>query len=113
MNYLKVLEKLSCSNEELIEVLKIVRWVFDGICLVVPIIIIILIVIDVAKVATAGNVDDKMKKEVGQKAVTRIIYAIVIFLIPTIVSLLFKLLPVNEDNKDAVANCWENAKNSN
>ena len=106
MSLLRLLTDLSCSDKELIAVIRIVRWVFNAICIVVPIVIIILIVIDVAKVATAGNVDDKMKKEAGQKAVTRIVYAIIIFLVPTIVSLIFRLVPVTEANKNSIINCW-------
>ena len=55
--------------------------------------LIVLITIDVAKIVTAGNIDDKMKKEVGNKIVTRLIYALIIFLIPMIISMIFRILP--------------------
>ena len=70
----------------------IIKGAINLICYAIPIIIIVLTVIDVAKVATSGNVDDKLKKETGQKAVTRLIYAVVVFLVPTIVSLIFTML---------------------
>ena len=93
MNFLQILD---CSNVgEIIDILRLVRFAINAICWAVPIIIIILTTIDVAKVVTAGNLDDKLKKEVGQKITTRLIYAIVIFLIPTIVTLLFRLLGNN------------------
>ena len=84
-----------CAEYETI--LGIIKAAVRLICYAVPIIIIVLTVIDVAKVATAGNVDDKLKKETGQKAVTRLIYAVVIFLVPTIISLLFNLIGSNSD----------------
>ena len=70
----------------------IIKGAVRLICYAIPIIIIVLTVIDVAKVATSGNVDDKLKKETSQKAVTRLIYAVVVFLVPTVVSLIFNML---------------------
>ena len=103
MRFLEILGRdLECND--LADIIRILKWAFRGICIVIPVIIIILIIIDVAKVATSGNVDDKMKKEVGQKAVTRLIYAVVIFLIPTVVSLIFDIIPLGEGAN--VATCW-------
>ena len=86
----------NCTDYETI--IGIVRSAVNLICYAVPVIIIVLTVIDVAKVATAGNVDDKLKKETGQKVVTRLIYAVVIFLVPTIVSLLFRIVSSASSN---------------
>lgn len=88
MNFVQI---LSC-DADIVSILSIVKLVITGICWAVPILLIILTTIDVAKVVTAGNLDDKMKKEVGNKVVTRLIYAVIIFLIPTIVGLLFRIL---------------------
>ena len=93
MNLLQILgtvDKDLCRDY--IKIVGIVKGAIKLICYAIPIIIIILTVIDVAKVATAGNVDDKLKKETSQKAVTRLIYAVVVFLVPTIVSLIFTML---------------------
>ncbi len=88
--FLKILDvPTGCKDYDTI--LGIVRGAVNLICYAVPVIIIVLTVIDVAKVATAGNVDDKLKKETSQKIVTRLIYAVIIFLVPTIVSIIFRL----------------------
>ena len=78
--------------DDITSILKIVKFVLNLLRWIIPVIIIVLTTLDVAKVVTAGNLDDKLKKEVGQKISTRLIYAVIIFLIPTIVSLLFGLL---------------------
>ncbi len=103
-NLLNILAGRELQCGDLAQIIRILKWVFNGICIIVPVIIIVLIIIDVTKVATAGNVDDKLKKETGQKAITRLIYAVVIFLVPTIVGLIFQLLPIDNAN---VMSCWD------
>ena len=89
MNFVQI---LAGCDADLVSILSLVKLILNAIRWVVPIILIVLTTLDVAKIVTAGNLDDKLKKEVGQKITTRLIYAIIIFLIPTIVSLLFRLL---------------------
>ena len=111
LNYIKILDDIDFADPDFQMIIGILKWVFSAICTAIPVIIIILIVIDMTKVATAGNVDDKVKKEATQKAATRIIYAIVIFLVPTIVNLIFSLLPqtttdANGQSKDTLVKCF-------
>ena len=100
--------------EGLIDIISFVSWVIIVICFLVPIILIILCVLDIAKIVTAGNIDDKLKKEVTSRIVTRIIFAVIIFLVPSIVRLLFDFVPV--DTSDSTLNgvtwqtCWDSAK---
>ena len=110
MNFVQILD--TCS--EIGPILSIVKWVLNMICWAVPILLIVFVTIDVAKIVTAGNLDDKMKKEVGNKVVTRLIYAVIIFLIPVIVNAIFTLLPKGAINSDgnydeAWYSCWKNA----
>lgn len=111
MNFVQMLG--SCPDE-LVSVMAIVGFVVRAICIAVPIILIVLIILDLAKIVTAGNVDDKIKKEVTSKVVSRVIFAVLIFLVPTIVRLLFGLLPLPEkdknDTNDSNAtwrDCWD------
>ena len=111
MNFVQILE---CCPKELYDVVSIIKFVINLIRWAIPIILIILCILDLAKIVTAGNVDDKLKKEVTNKVATRIIFAVIIFLVPTIVRLLFKLIPVvNEESKDTNAvgatwqTCWD------
>ena len=108
MNLIRILD--CCPNADLYSILGIVQWVIKLICWVVPIIIIILTILDVAKIVTAGNIDDKLKKEVTSKITTRIIFAVLIFLVPTIVKLLFGFIPVVKDktnNTEAIGATWQ------
>ena len=109
MNFVQVLAGIECSPD-LKTLLNLVQWGLNLVCYVTPIILIVLATVDIAKIVTAGNLDDKMKKEVGNKLITRVIYAVVIFLIPTIVGLLFKLLPAGVGAKTSWWECWGEAK---
>ena len=110
MNFFQILGV--CDND-FVAILRIIRWVINIICFAVPIILIVLSILDIAKIVTAGNIDDKLKKEVSDRIVTRVIFSVIIFLVPTIVGLLFRLIPV--DTQDATfkgytwKDCWDAA----
>ena len=89
MNFIQL---LAC-DADFVAILRIVRWVVNIICFAIPIILIVLCILDIAKIVTAGNIDDKLKKEVTNKVVTRIVFAVIIFLVPTIIGLIFNLIP--------------------
>ena len=107
MNYVQVLG--SCP-EELAGIIEIIKWVINIICWAIPIILIVLCILDIAKIVTAGNIDDKLKKEVTGRITTRIIFAVIIFLVPIIVSILFQFIPVQgrDVELDGVTwrDCW-------
>ena len=76
---------------------------------VLPILLIVLIIFDVAKLVTTINIDDKAKKSVLEKAAKRLLYAVIIFLIPTIInyflSNVFKATSEDNKNNNWLA-CW-------
>ena len=87
----------------------IVRLVYY-VRILVPIILILLIVVDLAKVVT-GNADDKAKSEAMNKAGKRIIYAVIIFLVPLVVNFIFKRIEQVSPDKDngtptSWVGCW-------
>ena len=108
MNFVQI---LGACPSELAEIMAIVKWVINIICFAIPIVLIVLCILDIAKIVTAGNIDDKLKKEVTNRIVTRVVFAVIIFLVPTIVKLIFNFIPVND--KDAQFNgatwkdCWD------
>ena len=108
MNFVQI---LGVCPPELVDILAIVKWVITLICWIIPIILVVLIILDIAKIVTAGNIDDKLKKEVTGKITTRIIFAVIIFLVPAIIRLLFDYVPVK--NKDVTfdgatwKDCWD------
>lgn len=94
------------SGSTLVNVIAIVRLVMNIICIAVPIIMILMGTIDLFKAVTAGKDDDIKKK---QKAlITRIIAGVLVFLVPTIVSVLMNLIGVSKWRT-----CWNSAKNGN
>ena len=108
---MNVVQILGSCPDELVSIMAIVRFIVNVICIAIPIILIVLIILDLAKIVTAGNIDDKLKKEVTSKVVTRLIFAVLIFLVPTIVRLVFGVLPL-PDNADTGEgstwrDCWD------
>ena len=107
MNLLQTLA-ISCTSE-MQTILGLVNTFLNIIRLVIPIILIVLAVMDVAKVVTNSNLDDKVKKEAMNKLTTRVIYAVVIFLIPTIVKLLFNIITLPGADMSLIE-CMEKSK---
>ena len=111
---MNVFQILACKSE-LVSILAIVRFVLNAICIAIPIILIVLIILDLAKIVTAGNIDDKIKKEVTNKVVTRLIFAVLIFLVPTIIKFIFGVLPLPDSSNTGEGStwrtCWDEAAN--
>lgn len=91
-----------CSDATMLQVMGIVRFIMRVICIIVPIVMIVLGTIDLFKAVTAGKEEDIKKK---QKAlITRLIAGILVFLVPTIVTVLFNLVGVRDWKT-----CWNHA----
>lgn len=99
--------EVSCGEgSTLVNVIAIVRLVMNIICIAVPIIMILMGTIDLFKAVTAGKDEDIKKK---QKAlITRIIAGVLVFLVPTIVSVIMNLIGVS-----SWRTCWNNAAKGN
>ena len=110
MDFLQILA--GTCDSDFVSILRIVRWVVDIICWAIPIILIVLTILDVAKVVVAGNIDDKLKSEVGNKVVSRLIFAVIIFLVPTIIGLVFRFVPVEQNTVNGLTwkDCWDAAR---
>ena len=92
-----------CTDPTLLRVMGIVKLIMKVICIIVPIALIVLGTLDLFKAVTAGK-DEEIKKK--QKAlITRLIAGVLVFLVPTIVTVLFNLL-----GYDSWKNCWNDAK---
>lgn len=94
-------------------ILRVVVKIVKIVQLLIPILLIVLVTFDIFK-AVAGQADDKAKKEMSEKLVKRIIYAVIIFLIPVIVDIVFRRLdPLTNSNHPAIStdstswiSCW-------
>ncbi len=80
---------LAVSCEDMGFLIRILAKLVYYLRIIIPILLIILIVFDLFKVMV-GNADDKAKSEAINKAVKRFLYAVIIFLIPVLVNLIFK-----------------------
>ena len=88
----------------------LVKFILRVICIVVPVVMILLGTIDLFKAVTAGK-DEEIKKR--QKAlITRLIAGIIVFLVPSIVSLLMGLIGQSSKSDDSWKACWDNASTS-
>ena len=84
------LEILKNCPEGMGTLVGIVKLFLNGVRYVIPIILIVIGTVDLAKAVLAK--DDEATKKEQKHLVTRVIYAVVIFLIPTIVIVLFNVL---------------------
>lgn len=93
-----------CSlGTEAVQVIAIVRLIMNVICIAVPIVMIVLGSIDLFKAVTSSK-DEEIKKK-QQTLIKRIIAGVLVFLVPTIVSLLMNLIGAGGD----WATCWNEA----
>ncbi len=80
----------------IVTAVKILRWA-------IPVLLIVLITFDLVKVVSASIPDEKSKKEALEKIVKRVIFAVIIFLIPSIVNIiLLKIEPISKDSNGNV-----------
>ena len=87
------MEILGITCAQLAPIMRVISYLLKLLKWAIPIVLIVMIVIDFVK-ATIAN-DEKKMNEAKNTAGKRVIYALVIFLVPTIVSLLFKTLGGN------------------
>lgn len=72
--------------------------------IIVPILLIVMVVFDLVKVVV-GQADDKAKKEATSKIVKRIVYAAIIFLVPTLINFIFLTIE-KYGTRDGTATDW-------
>lgn len=91
-----------CSQTEVLQVMAIVRLIMNVICIAVPVVMIVMGSFDLFRAVTAGK-DEEIKKK-QQTLIKRIIAGVIVFLVPTIVSVLMNLIGVGEWRE-----CWNGA----
>ena len=89
-----------CSNPKVLEVMRYINIFITIIRIVVPILLIFSLSFKLIKAVTSGNEDGLSK--VKKNAPSNIIAAVVIFLIPSIVSLIVKVSFPNSDYKECL-----------
>lgn len=84
------------------------RGIFPIVQIGIPIILIVMGTIDLGKAVISS--DEKEIKQAQSRLIKRCIYAVVIFFIVTLVSLLMNLVAIGGEGS-TWADCWELAKN--
>ena len=92
-----------CSNTTLLQVIHIVRTVINILQIAVPVALILWGTLDIGKAVIAG--DEKKMKEAQKPFIKRIVYAVIAFLVPFIVSIVMGYVGNTEWK-----NCWSAAK---
>ena len=95
---------VACESTELLNVMNLVKKILRLVQIIVPIALILFGTFDMAKAVIAG--DEKKMKEAQKPFVKRNISAIIVFLIPYIVTVVVGLATSNTDYKG----CWDAAE---
>lgn len=103
--FLDSMKDVCDSESSLLFVLQIARWIIRIIQIAVPFVLIIFGSLDFFKAIVAG--DEKEMKQKRKPFVQRVIAALVIILLPTLVNLIMKNIAKNTNNR--FATCWEAA----
>lgn len=87
--YINLLEECSILGPN---VTRDLQYVFTGIRIAVPVLLVVLIMKDMVTAVAAGKAEDMKKAQ--SNAITRIIIGVVIFFVPTIINLLLKAIGI-------------------
>lgn len=98
-----VLSIIECNHYGIVEVIYLIKSVLNVIRIIVPIILIIICMIDVIKVVTG---DMEKNKKWTRKFVQKILAASVVFLLPTIISIVMNVVEGIDLMDEA---CWSEA----
>ncbi len=105
---MQILDFFLCDTIGYLKVMSLIKTLLNIIRFVIPIILVVLIITDLFK-----NVLNPNNKESVNKIKSRIIAAIIIFLVPTLVSLVVYLIQVilddNSSGEYKISSCYTNA----
>lgn len=98
---------LTCSigdaGDSYLEIAKLVRLIVTILKIAIPIILIIYGILDLAKAVMAN--EEKDMKEAQKRLIKRIVYALVVFFVITLVQLLIKAVAPNATEKTNISDC--------
>jgi len=80
----------SCENPTILQIIMFCKIIFQIICIAIPIALIVMFFVDFTKNVMAS--DASVQKKNLSIAIKRIIYAVVLFLLPTIIALVMNML---------------------
>lgn len=91
MNFLTNINNLpeACQQPDILNLIALLQKILDIVFIILPIALIILVIIDVIKVVISG--DDKTEKATIKTVITRVIYAVLLFFVPTIITVVMNV----------------------
>lgn len=98
-----ILESSACTSANVLATVLFFKKLIEIMCIIVPIILVLLVSIDFAKAVIAN--DENQMKKAQSLAIRRMIYGVVIFFVPTIVTATFGLI----EGQDVTKSCFGNA----
>ena len=104
------MEIIAITCDKLAPIMRVLAYLIKLVKFAIPIVLIVMIVIDFVKASLAN--DDKKMKDAQNNVGKRIVYALVIFLVPTIISLLFNTLGKNISGELSGPTDWISCYNS-
>lgn len=113
-----LISDVQCTGD-ILTIVSAIKFVFTLIQWAIPLVLIVLGTIDMFKAMASG--DEKVTKEAQKKFIKRLIYAVVAFLIPFIISLVFTFVGqmINNDAAQSAGDtynnffsCWQQASSS-
>lgn len=92
-----------CEDPNVLSVISFVKSILSILAIVVPIILIIMVTVEISKIVL--NPDEKVTSKVMKSVTAKMIAAVTLFFVPTIVNVLMNMVGVNF----TASSCWNNA----
>ena len=81
----------ACENPDILRIIYLAKKILNIVFIIVPVALVVFIIIDLFKNVTNGD-NEKTVKDNNKIAIKRLIYAILLFFVPTIVTVVMNLL---------------------
>ncbi len=90
--------------------IRILKGVLKYVAIIIPIALMLFGIIDLGKAVIAS--DEKEVKSAQSRLIKRVVYAIVIFLVPSLISLVMNLVALGADQSETNTTDWASCWNS-
>ena len=81
----------TCENPDILRLIYLAKKILNIVFIIIPVALVVFIIMDLFKNVTNGD-NDKTVKDNNRIAIKRLIYAILLFFVPTIVTVVMNLL---------------------
>lgn len=100
-----------CQNPDILRIILLFKKILNLVTILLPIILIIFLIIDLAKMMISG--EEKQQGKTMKTIINRIVFAVIIFFVPTIVNVVMTLVSnTGVEVGESYKTCFENATKS-